>query len=236
MCRVAWGSTVKRKRVPGALTSDAVAKNSIDTLYANIRFQDVDHNIKSIVVTSSVPNEGKSTISAELARTMAASGKRTALVECDLHRRSLANILGVHSQQGLLSILTAGTRLSESLAPTKTQNLWFLDSEPGVPEPSDILGSESFARVLRALERSFDYVIVDTPPLAAFPDAALVASRVDASILVVREGFVKRKELQQAKEQLDRSGVRQLGIVMNFCEDGSPDRYYRDHYQGASAR
>lgn len=114
--------------------------------------------------------------------------------------------------------------------------MWFLDSEPGISQPSDILGSERFARVLDALEKSFDYVILDTPPLAAFPDAALIASHANAALLVVREGYVKRKELQQAKEQLDRSGVRQLGAVMNFCEDNLHDRYYRGNGQDGPGR
>lgn len=145
--------------------SESALRNAVNTLYANIRFQDPDESIRSIAVTSSVPNEGKTTVALALAEAMAASGKRTLLVEGDMRRRSLAGRLGVHSRVGLFAALSGQAKLADAVLSAGQPNLWFLDAEPGLPSPSDILSSEKFDRALTSLEKSFDYVVVDTPPL-----------------------------------------------------------------------
>ena len=211
----------------GKFVSEEIVRNAVDTLYANIRFSDLDGDLRSIVVTSSVPNEGKSTVSILLAEAMAKSGMKTLLLECDLRRRSLAGMLNAHPDgAGLFAVLSGQVRLPEAVVNTRQQNLRFLDAEPNIPTPGDLLDSDRFSRLLASLERSFDYVVIDTPPLGAFVDAAILAARADATLLVVREGLARRSELAAAKNQLDKAGARLLGIVMNRCQtDISNYRY-----------
>lgn len=215
----------------GRYAGEAALRNAVDTLYANVRFSDVDGEVGSIAVTSAVPDEGKSTVSLALAGAMARSGKRTILVECDMRRRTLAGRLGARVGGGVFAVLSGQMRLSEAAWATDAPNLWFLDAEPGVPDPADVLASERFARMLASLERSFDYVVMDTPPLLAFADASIVAARADAALLVVREGHARRRELAQAKAQLDQSGARVLGAVMNMCREDPSEGYYRYRYE-----
>lgn len=204
-----------RGRAPQASVVDAA-----DTLLANIRFSDVDGEVSSIVVTSASPNEGKSTVAVALASSMARSGSRVLLVECDMHRRTLADRLGVRAAVGLFAVVSGEAALLSAAAPTRSVGLWLLDVEPHIPLPCDVIGSEGFARMLAQAERAFDYVVLDTPPVCVFPDAALAASKADASVMVVREGFACRAEVADAGERLARSGSRVLGAVVNFCGEG----------------
>lgn len=116
-------------------------RNAVNTLYANVRFMEVDGPLRSIVVTSSIPNEGKSTVALALAESMAALGKRTLLVECDLRRRTLAAKPNVHVPCGLCSVVLGDAGLFEAIVETDRRNLFFLDAEPNVTCPADILGS-----------------------------------------------------------------------------------------------
>ena len=129
-----------------------VVQNAAKTLFANIRFASVDNPIRSIVITSSVPNEGKSTVSMQLAAAIAQSGKRVLLVEVDMRRRSLADMLGVHARGGLYAVLSEQMPLRSAIAPT-SQGFDFLDSEPHIPNPVDILASKRFASLVDRLSR-----------------------------------------------------------------------------------
>ena len=163
----------------------AVVQNAATTLFANIKFADVDNPIRSMVVTSSIPNEGKTTVTVNLARAIAASGARVLLVECDMRRRSLANELGVHGRSGLYSVLADQVALQHAVVPTAVQNMYFLDAEPGIPNPADILSSKRFKRFAHDLKSVYDYVIFDTPPVGTFVDAAVASVAVDGVVLVV---------------------------------------------------
>lgn len=141
-----------------------VVQNAAKTLFANIRFASVDNPIRSLVLTSSVPNEGKSTVSMQLAAAIAQSGKRVLLVEVDMRRRSLADMLGVHTRGGLYAVLSEQMPLRSAIVPT-SQGFDFLDSEPHIPNPVDILASKRFASLVDRLSRDYDFVVYDTRPL-----------------------------------------------------------------------
>ena len=182
-----------------------VAQNAAKTLFANIRFASVDNPIRSLVLTSSVPNEGKTTVSMQLAAAIAQSGKRVLLVEVDMRRRSLADMLGV--------------------GPT-SQGFDFLDSEPHIPNPVDILASKRFAGLVDGLSRDYDFVVYDTPPVGTFVDAAVLSTLVDATALIVRENFARRDEVANAYEQLRKADANVIGAVMNYCETETSEYYY----------
>lgn len=216
-----------KKKNTGSNTLEV--QNAAKTLFANIRFMSPDDPIRSIVMTSSVPNEGKSTCSYELAKAIATSGKTVLLVEADMRRRTMASLLGVHAAAGVYSVLTDQVQLRDAVVGTQTPNLYFLDTEPNIPNPADIISSKRFHRLAAQLADSYDYVIFDTPPVGTFIDAAILSSIADGTIIVVKPGGVKRDELMQAYEQLQKAEANILGICATFCE-GTGSEYYYAYY------
>ena len=204
--------------------------NAAKTLLANIRFMSVDNPIRTIAITSSIPNEGKTFVSCNLASAIATSNKTVLIVECDMRRRSVANALGVHAQYGLYTVLSGQKELGQAAVRTQTPNLHFLDAEPHIPNPSDIIGSRHFARLLKLMYNTYDYIIFDTPPVGAFVDAAVLGAQIDAVFMVVRENYVGRGELLEAAEQLRHSNCNLAGVVMNHCEHRNSEHYY-DYYK-----
>lgn len=214
----------------------ATIQNAATTLLANIRFASMDEPIKTVVITSSVPDEGKSTVSCNLAQAMAASGKRTLIVDCDTRNRSVAIRYNLHTKVGLFSLLSKQATLEEVLTPTPVKGLSMIDIEPSIPNPADIFASKRFQSFLKQMGEMFDYVVVDTPPINAFIDAAVVASHADATILVVRENFARREEIVYACEQLRKADANLIGTCMNFCshQSGSYYGYGYGSYYGSS--
>lgn len=208
-------------------SSDRVfMQNAIKTLVANIRFASVDSPISSMVVTSSVPNEGKTTISVALAQALAQGGKSVLLVECDMRRRSVAAAIGVHGRLGIYSVLSGQCDLEDAVVETPTRGLYFLDCEPHIPNPVDILSSKRFHRFARSVRDAYDYVVIDTPPLSTFVDAAVISAVVDGTLLVVRQDFVKRDEVAAAYDQLQKAEANVIGVVLNYSENERNDYYY----------
>lgn len=204
-------------------------QNSAKTLATNIRFASVDKPISTLVVTSSIPNEGKSTIAISLSEALASGGKSVLLIESDMRRRSLANMLGIHVRNGIYSVLSGQVPLNQAVVQTSMRGVYFLDSEPHIPNPVDILSSKRFQNFMTSLRDSYDYVVVDTPPLSAFVDGAVVGSITDGVVLVVRRNFVKRDEVVNSYEQLKKAGANVLGTCLNFC-DGEKSEYYYEYY------
>ena len=207
-------------------TDKLAVQNAVKTLLANIRFASVDNPIQTLTVTSSTPNEGKSTVALNLAQAIATSVNSVCLVECDMRRRSLAEMIGAHSRGGVYSVLSNQLPLSEAVMETSQKNLYFLDSEPHIPNPADILVSRRFAKLVDALKERFRYVIFDTPPVGTFVDAAEVGRLCDGVVFVIRENFTKRNEVMSAFEQLKKAEVHVIGAVMNYCETETSEYYY----------
>ena len=193
-------------------------QNAAKTLLANIRFASVDDPVRSVVITSTGENEGKSTVAMNLAQAVATSGKTVLLVECDMRRRSLADMLGVHGKAGLYAVLVGQATLDDAVVAMSPEGMFFLDAEPSIPSPSDILASKRFKNFLASAEEKYDYVIFDTPPVGAFVDAAVLSSLVDGTLVVVREDGTPRDAAINTVEQLKKADANILGTVMNFCD------------------
>lgn len=196
-------------------------QNAVKTLATNIRFASVDNPVRSIVVTSSIPDEGKTTIATNLAQALVSGGTTVLIVECDMRRRSLAAALGAHARNGIYAVLSGQVDLDDAVVCTSTRNVWFLDSEPLIPNPVDILSSKRFHSFIECLKDEYDYVVLDTPPLSAFID-----SIADGTLLVVRRNFVRREDVLSAYEQLKKVEANVLGTVLNYCEDKRSEYYY----------
>ncbi len=205
-------------------------ENSAKTLLANIRFMSVDEPIRTVVITSTIPNEGKTFVAINLAQAMATSGIRTLLVECDMRRRSVAKELNIHARHGLYSVVSGEVSLQDAVVPTMTHRLHFLDAEPHIPNPSDLLSAVRFTSLIEEAKKEFDYVVFDTPPVGTFVDAAVLGAKVDAVFMVVREQFARKDDVARAAEQLKTANVPLAGLVMNFCESSSNSYYYYDYY------
>lgn len=204
-------------------------QNAIKTLAANIRFASVDDPVRSIVVTSSLPNEGKTTVAISLAEAMASSGSKVLLVETDMRRRSVANSLGVHARSGVYAVLCGQVSLADAVVSTAARGMYFLDCEPHIPNPDALLGSKRFRDLADSALFSFDYVIFDTPPLSAFVDAAILSTVADGTLLVVGQNVVRRDELTASYAQLKKAGANVLGAVMNLCKSEKSE-YYTKYY------
>ena len=204
--------------------------NSAKTLLANIRFMDVDNPVRTMAITSAVPNEGKTFVAANLASAIATSGKSVLVVECDMRRRSMSRVLGVHSQYGIYSVMSGERTVQEAAVSTGTPNMFFLDAEPRIPNPSDLLNSNRFSKLVDLARNTYDYVVFDTPPVCTFVDAAVLGTKVDAVFMVVREGFTRKNDVANAADQLRKSGCNLAGMIMNYCERTSSEYYYQYYY------
>lgn len=201
-------------------------QNSVKTLVANIRFASVDNPIRVIGVTSSIPNEGKSTTSYALAQALANGGQSVLLIDCDLRRRSLANMIGVHAQAGIYGVLSGQVAIEDAAVSTPTKGLYFLDCEPHIPNPVDILSSRRFKNFIAQMREKYTYVVVDTPPLTAFVDGAVISQNVDGMLLVVRQDQTKRDEVLGAYDQLKKADANIIGSVLTFADNEKSDYYY----------
>lgn len=210
--------------------SGAFFKNAIKTIATNIQFASVDKPVKVLTVTSSIPSEGKSTISIELARALAGGGKRVLLVEGDMRWRSLASMVGAHALNGVYAVLSGQVSLASAVVETSHKGLYFLDCEPNIPNPVDIISSKSFRTFLQEARAAYDYVVIDTPPLSTFVDASVFASMADGTVLVVRQNFVRQDDLESAYEQLKKAKANVIGAVMNFCDSETSEYHYHGYY------
>ncbi|MDO4182455.1 MAG: CpsD/CapB family tyrosine-protein kinase [Coriobacteriia bacterium] len=205
-------------------------RNASKTLLANIRFASLEEEVKTICITSTRMDEGKSTVCSNLACAIASSGKRVLVVDADMRRRSLGGMLDVHGSTGMYSVLSGKSSLDKAIIETPIKNLYFLDSEPHVPNPPDILSTKRFSALLETLRQMFDYVIIDTPPTGLFVDASIVANQVDGTLLALRQHGAPRKDVINAVTQLKAGNAHILGTVMTFVPTNESSSYYYSYY------
>lgn len=209
-------------------------QESIKTLRTNIQFSGIDKPIKTICLTSSIPGEGKSTISHFLAIEMARAGKKTLIVECDMRRPTQGKMFKFRPKKGLTSYLAGECTLEEAATQTKTENLFFLDVDARVVNPVEILDSNRFHKAIEEMKSKFDIVIFDTLPISMFIDSAIVAAKVDATVMVIRKGKSDSKTISNSIEQLQKANANIIGAVFN---DADPEKgigkygYYKGRYK-----
>lgn len=189
------------------------ASEAYRTLRTNLSFYSVDEPIRTLVVTSPAPDEGKSTTIANLAVTLAQGDNRTILVDCDLRRPSLHKIFGVNNERGLTTMVLeeAGEPFLEA---TAVENLWLVPSGPKPPNPADLLGSRRVDQVIASLSERADIVLIDAPPVIGVTDAAVLGAKVDGVLLVISAGNTRREHAERAKELLEKARVRIIGAAL----------------------
>lgn len=185
-----------------------------NALATNIQFLGKD--IKKIVISSVRENEGKSTVSVNLAKALAELGLKVLLIDADTRNSvMIARFKADGKIEGLTSYLSGVTGIENVLYETDVQNLTILPSGKVPPNPTNLLQNKNFDIMLSAFEKYYDYIIVDAPPIGAVIDAAIICKKCDGSILVVESGSIKRKFVKKAKEQLEQSGSKFLGVILN---------------------
>ena len=200
------------------------------TLRTNLEFSSLDKPIRSMVVTSAAPEEGKSTTLANLAVTIAQAGKKVILVDCDLRRPALAKIFNARSAVGFTDMMRDDSLMKKPpLQETGVLGLRLLVSGTIPPNPAELLASKRMDDVIAALLKSSDMVLFDAPPVVAVTDAAVLSSKVDAALLVVSAGKTKRDHAKKAKALLDKVNARLIGTVLNNVKgEASLYQYYAE--------
>lgn len=200
------------------------------TLRTNLEFSSLDKPVKTMVVTSPGPEEGKSTTLANLAVTLAQAEKEIILVDCDLRRPSQHEIFGVNNGVGLTTMVVDDEAMADPpLQQTSVPGLWLLPSGPLPPNPSELVGSRRMEEILAVLSQRADTVLFDAPPVIAVTDAAVLSSKVDGVLLVINAGGTKRDHAQKAKALLEKVNANLVGAVLNNVKmDTSLHRYYAE--------
>ncbi|MFV8826389.1 CpsD/CapB family tyrosine-protein kinase [Alkalihalobacterium sp. APHAB7] len=196
------------------------------TIRTNIEFASVDEKVKTILVTSTGPGEGKSTTAANLAVVMAQQGNKVLLMDSDLRKPTAHYTFGVPNIAGLTSLLTKQHTAEEALQVTKVENLFLLPSGPIPPNPAELLSSRGMTLFLEAVAKKFDIVIIDSPPLMAVTDAQILSNYTDGTILVVGSGKADREQAVKAKDMLVAAKAKILGVVLNGKEQKEGQNYY----------
>lgn len=203
---------------------DSYYEEAIKTLRTNILFSGIE--MKVILLTSCYPNEGKSDVAFQLAREMGKIRKKVLLLDADIRKSSFIKRYEVEGEITGLSHLLSGQASGKNLIySTNYPNVDMIFAGPAVPNPSELLNQKAFGALLNILKERYDYILVDTPPVASVIDAVVVAKQCDAALLVIESDAVSHKIAVKVKKQLDRTGCRVLGAVLNKSDAGR-DKYY----------
>lgn len=195
--------------------TQSISAEAYRSIRTNLQFLDVDNPPRVIVISSSVPGEGKSTLAVNLATVLGQSGSRVTLIEADLRRPRVTRYMGLISGAGLTNVLAGTADLHEVAQPWGDGKLTVLAAGPMPPNPSEMLGSAHMRTLLEDLRSTNDFVIIDAPPLLPVTDAAVLSVMSDGCVLSVRHGSTRREELEEAALTLSRIDAKLLGVVLN---------------------
>ncbi|MFQ6171914.1 polysaccharide biosynthesis tyrosine autokinase [Oryzobacter sp. R7] len=205
------------------------------SLRTNLQFVDAANHPRTIVVTSSLAGEGKSTLTANLALTMAQAGSRVCLIEADLRRPKVLEYMGLEGAVGLTDALIDRADVIDVIQPYGGTNLWVLGAGPIPPNPSELLGSTAMRGLLQNLSTRFDYVVIDAPPTLPVTDAVVLSKLVDGAIVVIGSGIVDRDQLAHTLDSLTSVNGQVLGVVLNRVPPRGPGQYGSYSYETPDA-
>ena len=204
-------------------------REAFNTLRTNILFSGKD--VKHIVITSCIANEGKTTISTGIAKNLAESGKRVLLIDADLRKSVMVSrYTKTRGLLGLSQVLSGQVEVDDAIYKTQVKGLDVIFAGPYPPNPTELVGSPAFKEFLDAKRDSYDYILIDAAPLGLVIDAAVMASVCDGAVLVINSGTVKYRFAQEVKNQLQKSGCKILGVVLNKVGRKKLGGHYTDYY------
>ncbi|MFL0268822.1 CpsD/CapB family tyrosine-protein kinase [Candidatus Clostridium radicumherbarum] len=205
------------------------AAEAFRTLRTNIQFSSLDEELKTLVITSTQPGEGKSTVISNLGITMAQSGKKVLLIDCDLRKPTIHKKLGISNQDGLTTLLAKEKSFLEAIRTTNIHNFFVLTSGPIPPNPAELLGSKKMRALIEELKGQFDVILFDAPPVLAVTDAQILATYCDGVVFVASFRQAEKQALVTAKELISKVGGKLIGVVINKIPNNSRSYYYYNY-------
>lgn len=208
---------------------------AIKTVRTNLKFSAVNKEVKTIMITSSVPGEGKSFVSANLAAAFAQFNEKVLLIDCDLRKGRQAKLFGIPTSKtlGMSNLLIDEDYCATAkkyVKKTKVNNLFLLPAGTFPPNPSELLASERCANLLELLRKYFDIIILDCPPITGLNDALVVSSYADTSIIVAKHKKTPMELLEKSKKSLDNVGAKVAGVILNQIDSKDDPYYYTSSY------
>lgn len=230
--------TAGRVNFNTTVTKDFPTNEAYKILRTNILFCGKD--VKTIVITSSHENEGKSTVSTEISKSLAEIEKKTLLIDADM-RKSVILKKNLKSQNimGLSELLSGQATIGQVLYNTQIPHFDVIFSGHFPPNPVELISSATFKTVLDKFKEIYDYIIIDSPPLGPVIDASVISTQCDGAIIVIASGKTQYQEVSSTKEQLEKSGCRILGAILNETDPKySRSKYYKknSYYYGDNVK
>ena len=208
----------------------SVISEQYRAIRTNIEYSNVDQNTKTILVTSSDKNEGKTTTVSNLAVSFANLNKKVLLIDCDLRNASIHKMFRLNNIYGLTDILAKDRAVDKCIQETELKNLYVLTAGAIPPNPAEILSSEKMKNLIEDLKNIYDYIFIDTPPIGLVTDAGVLSSFTDGVVLVVKSESVEKKYLEETKKKLDAVDARILGAILNSYKSEQKDYNYYSYY------
>lgn len=199
------------------------------TVRTNIHFSTVDKELKSIMLTSSAPGEGKSTSAANIAIVFAQEGLNVLLVDSDMRKPTMHHTFHLKNGSGLSSVLTRQAEVADVIFETEVEHLSVMPCGPLPPNPAELIGSKAMKHLIEQLEQEYDLLVFDAPPLLSVADAQILSNECDGTILVINTGATEKEIAVKAKEALESADANILGVLMNNYKL-SKDNYYYQYY------
>lgn len=207
----------------------SIPAESYRTLRTNIKYSSFDNEIKRILVTSSELGEGKSITAGNIALSFSQEDKKVVIVDCDLRKPTVHKKFNISNQKGLSEAIinkeTIGDTMKDYVC-SYNENLDIIPAGKIPPNPSEMLSSRAMEELLKILDREYDYVILDSPPVHAVTDAQILSTKVDGVVLVVRAGKTKKESVIAAKASLEKVNAKIIGTVLNGLEQSKEKYYY----------
>ncbi|RJP77816.1 MAG: polysaccharide biosynthesis tyrosine autokinase, partial [Candidatus Zixiibacteriota bacterium] len=204
-------------------------REAYNILAHNLKLGSLDQKVRSIMITSSIPSEGKTHVAANLAINLAQTGKNVLLIDTDYPRPDVYHAFGLENEIGLTEVIMGEATIEEVLKPSGVDGLWIITTGPKPPNTIQLFESNQMKEFIKEAENLFDYVLFDTPPLYSLNDPVILGSMVDRTIVVASAGDISKPMLKQAVATLERGNNRLLGIVLNKVQMEGTHYYYYYH-------
>lgn len=227
---IAFDQDAARKPLLTQTAPQSPRAESFRQLRTNLQFANVTGHARTVLVTSSVPGEGKSTTATNLAIALAQAGQSVCLIDADLRRPAVHDYLGLDRSAGLTTALVGAADVNDLLQQWGDDNLYVLASGQIPPNPSELLGSTEMKNLIARLESAFDAVVIDAPPLLPVTDAAVLSQHVGGVVVVVGVQRLRRHDLERSFSALEMVGSNVLGVVLNRLPAKGPDAYTYGYY------
>lgn len=202
----------------------SIVSESYKALRTNIQYSAIDEKIKTILITSSEPDEGKSTTTGNLAMSLAMDDKKVLIIDCDLRKPNIHKLFNQSNTAGLSEILVKKD-IFPNVVDKYGDNIDVLTSGNIPPNPSEMLGSKAMSDLLNVLKEYYDHIILDSPPINVVTDSQVLATKVDGVLLVVRAEKTKKEEVKKAKDKIDKVNGKIIGSILN-ATDIKREHYY----------